>query len=131
ITWVLSHEDDAREGLEEGRYVAVVTIPSGFSAAATSTMPGESPRKATISVTTAPDGRVADGLIANEFARQASTIMGDELSARYLENVFVSFTTLSDRLGEAAEGADALSEGAGTASDGARELRDGAEQLSS
>lgn len=131
ISWVLSHEEDAKKGLDSGRYVAVVTIPEGFSTAATSTMPGESPRKATISVETPPDGKVADELIANAFASQASVLMGDTLSATYLENVLLSFTTLNDKLGEAADGADQLSEGATTASDGARSLSDGAGKLES
>ena len=48
LTWTLSNTDDAAEGLADGTYDAVVTIPENFSAAATSTRPGETPEQATI-----------------------------------------------------------------------------------
>src|SRR5690606_23179506 len=34
--WVMTDETGARTGLDDGTYVAVITIPAGFSAAATS-----------------------------------------------------------------------------------------------
>ncbi|HAQ59513.1 MAG TPA: hypothetical protein DCR63_03425, partial [Microbacterium sp.] len=61
LTWVLSNDDDAAEGLADGTYDAVVTIPSGFSAAATSSGQAladsaeTTPEKAVIEVATSAE----------------------------------------------------------------------------
>ncbi|SDQ26187.1 YhgE/Pip family protein [Microbacterium sp. cf332] len=129
LDWVISNDDDARTGLADGTYDAVVTIPSGFSAAATSTAPGGTPERATIRVDTAPDGLVVDDAITAQITQAATSLMGSQLSTVYLENVFLGFTTLGDQLGDAANGAHQLADGGRTAADGATQLADGAGQL--
>ncbi|WJL96439.1 YhgE/Pip family protein [Microbacterium sp. ET2] len=129
LTWTISNEDDAAEGLADGTYAAVVTIPSNFSAAATSTQPGETPEQATIEVTTPPDSRVVDDAITAQVTTTAASLVGQQLSETYLENVFLGFTTLGEQLGEAADGADQLADGAGQLADGASQAADGAAAL--
>ncbi|WP_322411422.1 YhgE/Pip family protein [Microbacterium invictum] len=129
LTWTISNEDDAAEGLADGTYAAVVTIPSNFSAAATSTQPGETPEQATIEVTTPPDSRVVDDAITAQVTTTAASLVGQQLSETYLENVFLGFTTLGEQLGEAATGADQLADGAGQLADGASQAADGAAEL--
>ncbi|CAH0122903.1 YhgE/Pip family protein [Microbacterium sp. Bi121] len=134
LTWVISNEDDAAEGLADGSYQAVVTIPSQFSAAATSagqriSSGSGTPEQATIQVTTPDDGLVADDLITSQIASVAADTMGTMLSEATMENVLVGFTTIGDQIGEAANGADELANGARSAADGAAELPDGATQL--
>lgn len=131
LDWTISNADDAAEGLEDGTYAAVITIPSNFSAAATSTRPGETPERATIEVQTPPDSLIVDDAITAQVATAAASVMGEQLSSVYLENVFLGFTTLGDQLGEAASGASELADGAGSAADGATQLADGFPQLSS
>lgn len=131
LDWVISNDDDARAGLADGTYDAVVTIPSGFSAAATSTAPGGTPEKATIRVDTAPDGLVVDDAITAQITQAATSLMGSQLSTVYLENVFLGFTTLGDQLGDAADGARQLADGGRQAADGATQLADGAGALAS
>lgn len=142
LTWVISNEDDAADGLSDGTYQAVITIPEDFSAAATSagrtiTDGGGEPEKATIQVTTPDDGLVADDLITGQIASVAASRMGTMLSEATMENVLVGFTTIGDQIGEAADGATELSSGARQAADGAAAipagatgLADGASQLS-
>jgi len=125
IDWVISNDDDAAKGLADGTYTAVVTIPENFSSAALSTRPGETPEKATIGVSTAPDARVVDGAITAQLASTASSVFGSTLSSQYLQNVFLGFTSLHDQLGSAASGAHQLADGAGQAATGAGALRDG------
>ena len=60
ISWVISNEDDAAEGLADGTYQAVITIPESFSADATSAgttlADGEGEaEQAKITVTTPPE----------------------------------------------------------------------------
>ncbi|WP_345800179.1 YhgE/Pip family protein [Microbacterium sp. AZCO] len=129
LTWTLSNADDAADGLADGTYDAVVTIPKNFSAAATSTQPGETPEQATIQVKTAPDSLVVDDAITAQVTQAAAALMGQQLSQVYLENVFLGFTTLGDKLGDAATGAQQLADGAQQAADGAAQLPSGATQL--
>ncbi|NYE21261.1 YhgE/Pip domain-containing protein [Microbacterium immunditiarum] len=131
LSWTISNADDAEAGLADGTYAAVVTIPSNFSAAATSTQPGETPERATIEVATPPDSLIVDDAITAQVTQAAASLMGQELSSIYLENVFLGFTTLGDELGAAADGARGLADGAGEAASGAVSLADGVRQLSS
>lgn len=131
LDWTISNADDAAEGLEDGTYAAVITIPENFSAAATSTRPGETPERATIEVQTPPDSLIVDDAITAQVATAAASVMGEQLSSVYLENVFLGFTTLGDQLGDAASGAAQLADGATSAADGATQLADGFPQLSS
>ncbi|MBD8022461.1 YhgE/Pip family protein [Microbacterium gallinarum] len=131
LTWTISNADDAAEGLADGTYAAVVTIPENFSAAATSTQPGETPARATIEVQTPPDSLIVDDAITAQVTTAAASLMGEQLSQVYLENVFLGFTTLGDQLGEAASGAAQLADGASQAADGATQLADGMPQLAS
>lgn len=131
LDWVISNDEDARTGLADGTYDAVITIPTGFSAAATSTAPGGTPEKATIRVETAPDSLVVDDAITAQITQAATSLMGSQLSTVYLENVFLGFTTLGDQLGDAASGAHQLADGGRQSADGATQLADGAGQLGS
>lgn len=131
LTWTISNADDAADGLADGTYAAVITIPENFSAAATSTQPGETPERATIEVQTPPDSLVVDDAITAQVTTAAASLMGEQLSQVYLENVFLGFTTLGDQLGEAASGAHGLADGAGQTADGASALAGGFPQFSS
>ncbi|UWF77837.1 YhgE/Pip domain-containing protein [Microbacterium neungamense] len=135
LTWVISNEDDAREGLADGTYQAIVTIPADFSAAATSAgtaLTGgdaDDAERAEITVTTPPDGRVADDLITQQIASAAASALGTAVSEATVDNVLVGFATIGDQIGAAADGAARLADGADEAAAGAGEIPDGAAQL--
>ena len=134
LTWVISNEDDAAEGMADGRYQAIVTIPKTFSADATSSATAlqggaDDPQQAQITVTTAPDGRVADGVITQQIASVAASTMGTMLSEATVGNVLVGFKTIGDQIGDAADGASQLADGAKSAADGAAEIPGGADKL--
>lgn len=126
LTWTISNSTDAKEGLEDGTYDAIVTIPKNFSAAATSTAPGKTPERATIELTSSPDARIVDDAITTQVTSTAASVLGQQLTTGYLENVFLGFTTLNEQLGKAADGATQLADGAKGAADGASKLADGA-----
>ncbi|MFI8593241.1 ABC transporter permease [Microbacterium sp. NPDC078428] len=139
LTWVLSNADDAAEGLEDGAYQAVVTIPANFSAAATSS--GQSlaatgadaasvtAQRAVIEVATPSDALIVDDAITAQITQTAAAVLGEQLSSLTLENVFLGFTTIGDQLGEAALGASQLAKGTEEAAAGAAELPGGVAQL--
>ncbi|MFJ3402606.1 hypothetical protein [Promicromonospora sp. NPDC090134] len=129
--WEISDAATAADGLVDGTYAAVITIPEGFSAAATS-FSGDDPEKAeqaTIDVATAPDGRVLDDALAQVVAQTATGVLGSTLTETYVDNVLVGFSTLSEELGKAADGAGQLADGATEAGKGAQQLADGAGEL--
>lgn len=136
LNWVISNEADAARGLSDGTYQAVVTIPAGFSSAATSpgralSGAGTPAERAEITVLTAPDSLLADDLITAQIAGAATSTMGELLSTSTLENVLIGFTTIGEQLGHAAEGAAELATGAEQAAGGAAEVPGGARQLAS
>ncbi|MFE5339517.1 YhgE/Pip family protein [Isoptericola sp. NPDC056578] len=129
--WTITDEESAADGLANGTYAAVVTIPEDFSAAATSygnDDPSEA-RQATIDVSTPPGGRVADDALARVVAATATSVMSSTLTETYVDNVLVGFNELSDGIGQAQDGAVQLADGAGQTQDGADQLADGAGQV--
>lgn len=136
LTWVISNKDDAADGLADGSYQTVITIPEDFSTAATSAGTaisdgGGKAEQATITVTTPKDGLVADDLITGQLADVAASTMGTMLSEATTENILVGFTTIGDQIGDAADGAVKLANGARDAATGAAAIPDGATKLAS
>lgn len=130
--WVITNEEGATQGLENGDYVAVVTIPENFSAVATSSFSdAANPEQAIIDVTSSDKSRLVDDAITTVITSTAVGLLNQQLSASYIENVLIGFSTLSESLGEAATGARELSTGITSLADGATQLSTGAGQFSS
>lgn len=123
--WVLTDDSDAKSGLSDGRYAAVVTIPKDFSVNATSFSKAATAKQATVSVQTSDTSRVADGVISNAISSTAASVFGGDLTRSYLDNMFVGFNTLHDQLGTAASGAQKLASGSTDLADGLVKLSDG------
>ncbi len=128
--WEFATPQTAAEGLRDGSYAAVVTIPENFSAAATSFSgdPAQA-RRATIDVSTGDRSRFADEAISRVVTATAADLLGRQLTTTYLDNVYVGFNTLGDKLGDAAKGAGSLADGARQLAGGTDKLSGGADQL--
>ena len=137
FTWVLADAGHAESGLRSGRYAAVVTIPAGFSAAATSF--GGSPddaRQATIDVRTSPTAGLADSALGQSVAQAAAQALNRTLTQTYLENVYLGFgemgtqfRTVADAASQLADGNEKLADGLARASSGAGELSGGVDRM--
>jgi putative membrane protein len=129
FTWVVTNADDAASGLADGRFATVVTIPSGFSAAATSvgTDPANA-RRATLDIATSERSRPVDPAVA-QLVTTAVRVLSTQLTSTYLENVFVGFDTLRGHLQDASDGAAQLADGTTQLGTGATELSTGAAAL--
>ena len=68
LTWTISNAEDAAEGLADGTYAAVVTIPENFSAAATSTARGHAEQRHDRGPTP-PDSLIVDDAITAQVTR--------------------------------------------------------------
>lgn len=132
FTWVLTDEEDAASGLEDGRYGTVVTIPENFSSAATSASQGpDEVETATIDIRTSERGRLLDQAMSSIVTSTATRVLNEELGAQSVGSIFVGMTELGAGIGEAADGATQLAQGGSALADGARQLADGTAQLSS
>ncbi|PFG30352.1 YhgE/Pip domain-containing protein [Paramicrobacterium agarici] len=129
-SWEVTDSDGASEGLKDGTYAAVVTIPENFSAAATSTAgDADEAEQAVIDVTTSEKSRLIDDAISQAVTTTAANVLGTNLTTNYLDNVFLGFNTLHDQLGDAADGAGELANGTSELSDGMSQAADGAGEL--
>ncbi|MWV59105.1 YhgE/Pip domain-containing protein [Rathayibacter sp. VKM Ac-2754] len=130
FTWVLTDKDDAAQGLADGTYATVVTIPSEFSAAATS-YSGDAAEatKATIDIATSDKAKLVDDAISATVTSTATSLLNTQLTTAYLENVYVGFNTLNEQIGQAADGAGTLADGADELGTGASSLADGTSSL--
>ncbi|MWB99799.1 YhgE/Pip family protein, partial [Agromyces seonyuensis] len=128
--WVLTNDDEAAAGLATGRYAAVLTIPSSFSADATS-LGGDAADvvQASLAVTTTPASALFDPSLTAAVTSAATAELNQQLIAQYLTNVYQGFNTIGEQIGQAASGASALADGADSLADGARSLADGANDL--
>ena len=135
FTWVLTDADDAKEGLDDGRYTTVVTIPKNFSAAATSTSgaaAGDDDARvetAHIDVQESDRGRLIDTALSGIVTQTATNLLNRQLGAQFVGGVFVGMNELGDGVGKAADGATQLADGGEQLADGATKLADGTEQL--
>ncbi|WP_077222738.1 ABC transporter permease [Rathayibacter sp. VKM Ac-2630] len=130
FTWVLTDKDDAAQGLADGSYATVVTIPSNFSAAATSYAgDAAAATKATIDIATSDKAKLVDDAISATVTSTATSLLNTQLTTAYLENVYVGFNNLNEQIGQAAEGAGTLADGATELGTGASSLADGTSSL--
>ncbi|MDR1513839.1 MAG: YhgE/Pip family protein, partial [Propionibacteriaceae bacterium] len=128
--WVITTAEDAAKGLREGTYVALVTIPEGFSAAATSSAGAPvDARRAMIEVATSTRAAQFDDVISRVVVDAAVRALSNQVTSGYLSGVYFGFTTLKDGLTSATDGAWRLADGTGQAVDGAVQLDSGAGQL--
>ncbi|ROP49493.1 MULTISPECIES: YhgE/Pip domain-containing protein [unclassified Rathayibacter] len=130
FTWVLTDKDDAAKGLADGSYATVVTIPSSFSAAATSYAgDAAAATKATIDIATSEKAKLVDDAISATVTSTATALLNTQLTTAYLENIYVGFNTLNEQIGQAADGAGTLADGADQLGTGASTLADGTSTL--
>jgi putative membrane protein len=131
ISWKLSDSEDAEEGLADGRYAAVVTIPEGFSEAVTSSGDDDpmQARQATLDVKSSASSPLLDSAIAQAVTSAATSQFNAMWSQNYLDQVFVGFTDMGKQMREMGDAADELADGAGELDSGVGELAEGSEEL--
>lgn len=130
--WVQSTDEDAQEGLESGKYAAVVTIPEGFSREVLSTAKDDpmDVKQATIQVQTSDVSPVNNAVVSRALVDAARTKFNTDMSEKFLDNVFVGFNDMKDQMRTMGDAVGELDEGAGQLSNGTSELADGTGELS-
>ncbi len=129
--WVLTDAADAQQGLIDGEYQAVLTIPRTLSEAATST--SGDPQDAVqgrLQLQSNDAVNYVTGTIAQAIVEAATSALNAQVTETYLDNIYLSFSDIKTELGEAADGAAELAHGADELAGGTRELADGAAEAS-
>lgn len=130
FTWVLTDAQDAKDGLNDGRFATAITIPKHFSDAATSLSKGpEEARSATIQIAESDRGRLLDTALSSIVTQTATRVLNQQLGEQFVGSVFVGMSSLHDGVSSAATGAGKLADGGRQLADGAGELATGTEQL--
>lgn len=129
--WEVTDASDAEDGLRSGRYAAVVTVPADFSKTATSFITGsaEDATQAVLSIRTSAAARPADPGLSHAVVQNALASLNTTVVETYLDGIYVSFTEMHDKLGEAADGAKELAKGSKQLKNGAKRLDSGATRL--
>jgi len=133
VDWTLTDAHGAAEGLRDGTYSVVVTIPESFSADATSFSANDAnkAKQALIDVTASQNSPVTDTTIAELTAQVARRSLNTTLTSKYLENVYVGFNRFAQQMARMAGAAAKLDDGAtATLASGMTKLSGGAQQLS-
>lgn len=128
LDWQIVSEETAREGLEDGDFEAILTIPKSFSENVAS-MGTVDATPALITVTSNDASSELMGIISAQIAAVAADSMGSMLTKQMLDGIFLGFNDMKDQLSQAADGAKQLDDGAQQMGDGVRQLSDGAHQL--
>lgn len=131
INWTLTDEEDAADGLADGRFATVVRIPETFSADATSVsaMDPDALRKGILDVQTSQSAGVIDPTIGQAISVAITYALNSELSGEFLENIFLQFGDVRKELGRAVDGSGRLADGLDQAYDGSQSLVEGLAEL--
>lgn len=131
ISWTIADAEDAEAGLNDGRYSAVVTIPEGFSEAATSFSSNDAAiaKQATISVVVSKNAPFADAALAHDIAGLATDTINATLTKAYLENIYIGFNRVGEQFKQIVDGAGKLNEAGSQLADGATTAANNSEKL--
>jgi putative membrane protein len=128
-------QTDAEQGLKEGRYYMIVTIPEDFSQKV-STLMDDHPQPAQLVYKMNPGKNYVASQIGSTAMEEMKTKIANSITKSYADGVFTKFQELAKGLGDASDGAGKLNQGAADAqkgmfqlSDGLNRLNDGAERL--
>ena len=131
LAWTLV-DGDALDS-SESKYYAVVTIPEDFSESISSLAEGDSSdveggdAEIVIDLENPSSPIAAD--IASTITTAAITTFNDDVSSTYLENLYVSYNSIGDAVGETADGAAELQSAAELLAEGGVSLASGADDL--
>jgi len=131
INWTLTDQQDGEEGLENGKYAALITIPESFSADATSVslMDPSKLRPAVLDVRTSQAAGVMDPTIGQALSVTIVNAVNNELTNEFLKNVYMQVAPLKADLKRAVDGSGRLADGLKQAYDGSKELLAGLKRL--
>ncbi|MFE5210717.1 YhgE/Pip family protein [Streptomyces sp. NPDC056600] len=122
--WRQVGPEEAREGVESGRYYLSLTIPADFSKRIASGG-SDDPRAGALKVRTDDANNYIVGQISRTVFAEVRTAASTKATRGFLDHIFVSFSDIHDATEEAATGADDLAGGIEKAKKGSQDLAGG------
>lgn len=131
IAWEVTDAETAEKGLKDGKYAAVVTIPSDFTKVASSftTMDANVTETTHIDIKVSDQTTLVDGLIAQIVNYVATDGVNQALQTAFADGVFDGFNEISDSFVMIVDGAKQLRDGSDQLRDGAAEAHAGTIEL--
>ncbi|WP_209324029.1 YhgE/Pip domain-containing protein [Brevibacterium renqingii] len=126
--WEETSQKEADEGLAEGKYFAVLEIPSDFSEQLVSTG-GDDPEQAGLQLRTDDAHNFIVGQLAGTVLTEIKSSLNETTTAEYVSEVYVGFNDIHSQTEKAADGASQLNDGSIELHDGTGELVDGTTEL--
>ena len=112
LGWEFVSKQQADEGVNNGYFYAVVTIPSDFSQKAASITESE-PQQAVINFTTTPAKNYIGSLVSNQAAAKVKSSVSEQITQAYAKGILENLDKLGIGLDTAANGASTLHDGLG------------------
>src|SRR4051812_1911134 len=129
LQWVLTDEDNAAQGLKDGSFYAVLTIPADFSSSILSSGT-DAPVQGKVSLVSNAAASTTVPFLSQQVATTAAEALGNQVTVAYLGQVYDGFNSLAQGNQQAASGAAQLADGTKQLAAGAEQLDSGAHQLS-
>lgn len=123
LNFSFTDKESARQGLKDGSYYMVITIPENFSANA-ATLTREKTEKMELSYETNPGTNYIASKMSETAMEKIQSSVREEVTRTYAEAVFEQIGKAGDGMEKAADGSEKLQEGA-------RELASGNEEIES
>lgn len=108
--WVITDDAVAKEGLDSGEFIAVVTIPQDFSAAYISSA-SDAPEQATLSVQTDGSHSYMAAVLALALTQNLTGALSTQLTQGFIDNLLLGYTALGEGLTELDTGLKGLTVG--------------------
>lgn len=128
LGWEFVSKQQADEGVNNGHFYAVVTIPSDFSQKAASITKSE-PQQAVINFTTTPAKNYIGSLVSNQAAAKVKSSVSEQITQAYAKGILENLDKLGTGLDAAANGASTLHDGLGRLQSGTQTYVGGVKQL--
>ena len=128
LGWEFVSKQQADEGVNNGHFYAVVTIPSDFSQKAASITESE-PQQAVINFTTTPAKNYIGSLVSNQAAAKVKSSVSEQITQAYTKGILENLDKLGIGLDTAANGASTLHDGLGRLQSGTQTYVGGVKQL--
>lgn len=129
LDWTLTNASDAADGLKNGSYEAVLTIPRDFSADVVS-LDTDKPQRAEVSLRTTESSSTA-AAISSIVSTTAVDELGEQITTSYVDHTLQGLTSTSKNLKKSADSASGLNNGARQTASGASKLSSSAGSLAS
>ena len=121
-------KEEAEQGLKDGSYYMVITIPNNFSKNA-STLADENPKKMELSYQTNPGTNYIASKMSESAMEKIKNEVSSEVTKTYTETVFDQLKEIGSGMEDAADGSSKLKDGVKEVSDGNTTINENLEVL--